>query len=67
MSAHAAGWTPARRLADRFIGRERPGKHHPIWDAQLGPEWVPMSRGGVIHQPRFDALAAQMFGGTRAA
>lgn len=58
MSAHAAAWTAARRIADRLIGRTSPGKHHPIWDVP-----TPVSPLTSIYSLEdFDSTAARMFG-----
>lgn len=31
----AKNWTITRRLMDYLVGREEPGKHHPIWTTPL--------------------------------
>ncbi|GAA3289132.1 hypothetical protein ACFFON_15280 [Arthrobacter citreus] len=54
MKRHAAAWTPWRRLADKYIGRSTPGKHHPIWDLDLQPS------GLIRDLPAFTALARQL-------
>lgn len=55
MSRHAHGWTLGRMVADRFLGRTVPGKHHPIW--------VVRSDNRLITDPEaFDRLALRMFG-----
>lgn len=54
MRRRAAAWTAGRILADGFIGRTTPGKHHPIWEVDLGLQ--PSPYGGMEDRARFAAL-----------
>ncbi|WP_341394030.1 hypothetical protein [Arthrobacter sp. G119Y2] len=58
MRRRAAAWTAGRLLADRFIGRTAPGRHHPIWDMDLGLQ--PTSFGGMEDRTGFAALAKRV-------
>ena len=58
MRRRAAAWTAGRILADRFINRTTPGKHHPIWDVDLGLQPTPF--GGMEDRARFVALAKRV-------
>ncbi|MFJ7748678.1 hypothetical protein ACIQXM_01830 [Arthrobacter sp. NPDC097144] len=58
MRRRAAAWTVGRLLADRFIGRTTPGKHHPIWDVDLGLQ--PTQFGGMEDRAGFAAPAREL-------
>ena len=64
MSRHAAGWTGVRLIADRFVGRTTPGKHHPIWDVEVElpqpPGLQPTPCGGMEDRAGFAAMAREL-------
>lgn len=64
MRRRAAAWTVGRLLADRFMGRITPGKHHPIWDVEVelpeSPGLQPTPCGGMEDRAGFAALAREL-------